>query len=232
MPTLAGTNTAPVVAVLVPVLGRPHRVAELLADLDAATPAGSWQAVFIVDPDDHATIEACAAAGADWIADWSACPTYASKINTGAAATCTPWVLTAADDVHFHPGWLDAGLEVAETGALVIGTNDLLNQAVIAGRHSTHTLVARSYIDDPGACVDGPGLVMHPNYPHEYCDDELVVTAQRRRVWAHAPRCIVEHRHHSNGGRPHDWVDVKAKAGRAVSRQMFHDRLALIDAAT
>lgn len=213
------------VAIVAPVLHRPHRIAQLLDDIDKGTPVGKWRLVVVVDNDDEHSIEAAAAAGVEWVADWRHTPTYASKINLGAEVTCEPWLFTAADDLHFHRGWLTAALDVAgNTGAKVIGTNDLVNHAVIAGQHSTHTLVARDYIDDPGACVDGPGTVMHAGYRHEYCDDELVGTAKARGVWAPAKHSIVEHRHWSTKARPRDIVDAIVRASRAESRATFEAR--------
>jgi hypothetical protein len=55
------------ILVIVPVLGRPHRVAPLLASLRANTPADLFDVVFVCDPDDvdeHDAIHNC---HAPWI---------------------------------------------------------------------------------------------------------------------------------------------------------------------
>jgi hypothetical protein len=224
----AHVSPSPLVDVVVPVLARPHRIRPLLHDI-AVSMRHYPKAVavtFVVDPDDHRTIEACAEAGADWLTDWSMHPTYASKINEGAAQGHAAWVLTAADDLHFHRGWFGAAMATHRaTGALVIGTNDLANRRVVAGEHSTHTLIARSYINDPGGCVDtGPGSVMHAGYPHEYCDDELIETARARGVFAHSARCVLEHLHPMVGKGDDDATYRRGRSTRARSREIYEAR--------
>ena len=215
-------------AIIVPVLGRPHRVGPLLYDIDSGTPE-PHRTVFVCDPDDHATIQACAFEGADWICDWADEPTYATKIDLGYQGTVEPWIFTAADDLHFHRGWLTEALRGAElTGAKVIGTADMANAKVMAGEHSTHTLIERAYCDDPGACVDGPRTVLHPGYLHEYCDDELIGTAKARGVWAHASGSVVEHMHHrrTDGGAtmPNDDTYRKGIASRRINAALYAER--------
>jgi len=227
-------DTGTMVAIIVPVLGRPHRVGPLLADITAGTPE-PHRVLFVCDPDDHATIHACSDEGADWLADWSPTPSYATKIDLGYQGSVEPWIFTAADDLHFHRGWLTEALRVAElTGAKVVGTVDLTNDKVTAGEHSTHTLIARSYCDDPGACVDGPYTVMHPGYSHEYVDDELVCTAKARGVWAHASGSVVEHLHHrrrAGQALPDDDTYRKGRASRRADRALFESRRHLWEAA-
>jgi hypothetical protein len=52
----------------------------------------------------------------------------------------------------------------------------------MAGRHSTHSLVTRDYVERFGT-IDEAGVVLHEGYPHEFVDDEFVQTAmQPQRV--------------------------------------------------
>jgi hypothetical protein len=108
-----------------------------------------------------------------------------------------PFVLLGASDLLFHSGWDVEALRVAEqTGAGVIGTNDLANPAVKAGRHSTHPLVRRSYIDEVGGTFDqGPGVVYFEGYDHQCVDNELCIAATKRKQWAFAKESKVQHLH-------------------------------------
>ncbi len=64
-----------------------------------------------------------------------------------------------------------------------------------AGEHATHLLIRRSYIDEHGASWDGPKLVCHEGYRHNYVDDEIVMAAKTRGQWAMALGSFVEHLH-------------------------------------
>lgn len=125
-------------------------------------------------------------------------PSFAQKVNDVYRRTEAPWLLLVGDDVEWHAGWLDAALTVArETGAQVIGTNDGGLQA--RAEMSPHPLIARRYVDERGASFDGPGVVAHEGYRHNYVDREILTVAQRRGVYAFASRSLVRHLHHALG---------------------------------
>jgi glycosyltransferase involved in cell wall biosynthesis len=196
----------PTVAIIVPIRGRPQRIAPLLDSIRAAT-MEPHRVVFVPDADDAASIAALDAAGAEFVVnDRGANPSYAAKINVGVSATAStnePWVFTAADDLYFHPGWLEFALRSAEPHHRVIGTNDLCNPATERGDLSTHSMVSREYVDRVGAVVDKPpGVLYHEGYGHAYCDQELVSTAKHRGVYVHAFDSLVEHLHPANRRRP------------------------------
>lgn len=186
------------VAILVPVLGRPHRVAPLVSSIKGATP-GPHRIVFVVTEDDTAERDAIAEAGLEPLVVARRDVSYPVKINAGYRATTEPWLFLAADDVDFRPGWLDAAFAEVDEGVHVVGTNDLGNGRVVAGTHSTHSLVRRSYCDDPGATADRAGEVLHEGYRHWFVDDELVGVAQCRGVYRHAHDAVVEHLHPYHG---------------------------------
>jgi len=180
------------VDVLVPVLCRPHRVGPLIESFEASETPG--RLLFIVNEDDdeersvleHFSVEVLVAP--DETISWP------QKINAGYRATHAPWMLLCADDVDFHPGWWDATREARKIGFGVIGTNDLGNPRVISGKHSTHSIVKRSYADEFGT-IDTPGEVVCELYRHWFCDDELVATAKSRNQWISCTASIVEHLH-------------------------------------
>jgi glycosyltransferase involved in cell wall biosynthesis len=220
------------VAVLVPVLGRPEHAEPFLTSLRAST--GLAEAYAICDPDDEDAIKAWHAAGAAVLRtdDPTGHPTdrpgtFAEKVNLGYRLTSEPWLLLVGSDVRFHPGWLDQAQAVAGDRYHVIGTNDLGNPRVMAGEHSTHPLIRRTYIDEVGASWDGPGVVAHEGYKHWFVDDEVVLAAKQRGVWAMAAQSKVEHLHPLWGKAEMDPVYALGQAYAERDRQQFVERLAI-----
>ena len=205
--------------VLIPVLRRPHRVAPVLASLEGQ------RALFIGSPDDHAEHEAIRDAGGELLVIDKE-PTfgdYARKIQAGFEATDEPLVFLGADDLHFHPGWLDAAVAQLDPGIGVVGTNDLGSKRVMAGEHATHSLVTRAYVLEHGT-IDQPGQVLHEGYPHEFVDDELVATAKSRNAWAFAADSHVEHLHPNWNKAPTDRLYAKQRQRMARGRTIYRRR--------
>lgn len=209
------------VAILVPVLRRPHRVAPLVDSIRRAT--DEWVRVFFIcdaGDDEEITAVEGRVGRYDYLAlDGS--PNYAAKINVAARCVTEPLLFLGADDLHFHPGWLQAARAKMTDGIGVVGTNDLGNARVIAGDHSTHSLVARWYMEI--GTIDEPGKLLHEGYPHEFVDDEFVETAKARGMYAHAGDSYVEHLHPLWGKAPTDelydqhWP--RMQAGKRIFRQ-------------
>lgn len=204
-------------AILVPMLGRPHRVAPLLASIRAATPEA--KVLFLTTPGDNDVATTIDGTGEQRIDVDYAPGDYARKINIGVAATTERFVFTAADDLHFHPGWFKACLRRLGDGIGVIGTNDLSNRRTIMGRHSTHSLITREYCEL--GLIDGRPGVLCEDYPHEYCDDELVATARKRRAWVHATDAIVEHLHPMVDKAPMDDMYAQQAERSAAGREIY-----------
>jgi hypothetical protein len=183
--------------VLVPVLHRPQNAEPFMTSLRAST--GLCDVVAIADEDDSLTIGAWLEQGAIVLKGPE--HTFAEKVNRAYRETAewpvkSPWVFITGDDVQFHPGWLDHAQWVADQSeCAVIGTNDLGNPRVIDGKHGTHLLIRRDYIDREGASWDGPGVLAHTGYRHWCVDDEIVTAAKQRALWMAAPGSHVEHLH-------------------------------------
>lgn len=207
--------------IIVPVLRRPHRVAPLLHSIRQATPE-PHRVLFGCTDGDQAEIAAVDKAGADRFTIPWARGDYARKINHGYRDSTEPVMFLAADDLHFHPGWLTACLDQLDPGVGVVGTNDLTNRRTATG-HSTHTLVTRAYADEHGT-VDGPGEVLHEGYWHEFCDDELVVTARHRDAYRHAPHALVEHLHPMAGKAPMDDLYAEQADRMRAGRKLYQRR--------
>lgn len=197
------------VAVLVPMLGRPHHVEGLRQSLTDTAPHA--RCVWLCSDGDTAAVSECKATGDQVeVLPLRGRGDYAGKINHGYRVTSEAWLFLGAADIRFHPGWWDACRRRIDSGALVIGTNDLGNSRTASGKLSTHTLVARDYVDWFGT-IDQDRTVLHEGYWHEFVDNEFVETAQARKAYAHAPDAVVEHLHPMWGkSRPDAMYDAAA----------------------
>lgn len=190
------------IVILVPKLGRPERNEPLLDSVALAT-EGEFCVMFICSPGDDAAIESCRSFDAHDVVETIVTPfeltpgDYAKKINLGYRVTTEPWLFQAADDLEFHRGWDSKALNVAwkHPGAGVIGTNDMGNPKVKRGLLSTHSLISRTYIDERGGSLDGPGVVLHEGYAHNFVDEELCGLARARGAFQFSTRSKVEHLH-------------------------------------
>jgi hypothetical protein len=223
----------PLIDIIIPVLARPERVRPLVESIQAAATV-PCVVRFVANENDYEELVAICAV----------CPNvkpdgllviigprepgdYSRKINAGAQAGEAPWVFQGADDLAFRPGWDAAAIAAGEqTGAQVVGTLDLGNGSVTAGKHSTHSLIRRSYIDDPGAAWGEPGNVLHEGYAHQFTDNELVEVAISRGTFTMAYTAIVEHLHPFWGKARRDPTYELGLSTGHEDRAHFHDRRA------
>lgn len=146
---------------------------------------------------------------------------FARKTNYGISISDEEWVFAGADDLRFHPGWDAFALGLASaTRKRFIGTNDLHNPQVIRGRHSTHSLVKRSYIEEFGT-IDENGKLYHEGYAHAWCDNEAVETAVAREEYVWARRAHVEHLHPNFKGAPNDATYDRGMDTFSVDRELL-----------
>lgn len=207
--------------VLIPTIGRPHRLAPLAANI-AATTRGRHQIVFITEAFDTETQQVAAELG-DVVVNQRT-ENYAGAINTAYETSDADWLFCGADDLVFHDGWDHACLKRDDGWFGVLGTNDLLNPYVLAGCHSTHSLVARWYLDDIGGVADiGPGSFLPECYDHNFTDTEFIGTAKMRARFRPCLDSIVEHLHVTTGKAPAD-------ATHQRSVRAFHDDDVLYEA--
>lgn len=220
----------PTCLIVVPVLARPWRIRPVLESIKRATP--NPKVLVVASTHDTAVHLACAEAS-HVIADmaWVHIPyepvgDYARKVNFGYLISNDPFLFLAADDLEFHEGWLEAAMaKMADPKIGVVGTQDLCNYRVLQGEHSTHSLMRRTYVDQFGL-IDQPGLVLNPDYPHEFVDDEQVATAKFRGAFAFAGDSIVEHLHPGCGKA--DWDELysnnseRVKIGAGLYQQRCH----------
>ena len=164
--------------------------------------------------------------------------TYAENVNACLAESTADWVLVVGDDVEFLPGWFEAAVPLTDRYD-VVGTNDsevgrVRNLEVAAGTHADHFFVRRSYIDDEGASLDGPGVLIAECYWHWYSDKELNELAKARGVFAPCLESRVVHHHPGYDGneaaRAADPVYSSAVDSADADRATYTRRLPFIDA--
>lgn len=197
------------VAILVPILNRPHRIEPLLQSIADSTTL-PHRVVFAAS--DQPSIDELTRLGASFITDEGGDEgSYPRRINRLYAETTDPYLLLAADDLAFRPQWLEEAMKVMETLDGVVALNDQYNPAGV------HFLVSRNYIETFGGCMDDSGVVLHEGYRHAYCDDEFRATARARGKWALAHSAVIEHLHVGAGKAP---MDETYRIGEAA---MPHD---------
>lgn len=206
------------IAVLIPTLGRPHRIAGIVENLRLT--AENAAVYFVHEPGDTATRTAIVAAGAEAVENTRS-PSYAGAVNTALLATTEPLLYVAADDFWFHPHWLPPLLNLISAYA-VVGSNDLHNTDVTAGTMATSFLIRRDYA--LRAVVDEPGVMLHEGYTHNFVDAELVATAQARGQFAHAAESHVEHLHYLWGLADKDDTYAKTVQHHEADQALFRSR--------
>ena len=222
------------VAVVVPAMRRPQNVDRLVSSLKRTAP--DLTAYFICDDDDQEEIDAALAAGARVIVSDRG-HTYAQKVNVAVENTDEPWLLIVGDDVEFHPGWVDAARRVSDRFD-VIGTNDSLpgrvrNPKVANGSHADHFFVRRAYVEETGACLDGPGVLAPEVYSHWFTDLEIVDLARARGRFSPCLDSVVEHHHPAYDGREDlrdaDPVYVAGQASALEDQKVWLARKVLVE---
>lgn len=161
---------------------------------------------------------------------------YAENVNALLEQSTADWVLIVGDDVEFTPGWFSAARDLSDRFD-VIGTNDsepgrVRNREVAAGTHADHFFVRRSYIDNEGACLDGPGVLAPECYRHWWVDKEIIGLARARGVYGHAHESRVIHHHPGYDGdedaRRGDLLYMMAVNSAEDDQQTFAERKPLI----
>ena len=224
-----------VIAVVCPVLWRPERMRPFVENVLANTRADKatdCMVVFAVSPSDTSSVvearlcqQQLGYKVTSVQVDGPYPGDYARKVNRAVREWqyVATWLLTAADDLEFVPGWDDAVRATHErTGALVIGTNDLGNPKVKAGEHATHSMVHRDYVKL--GTVDDPTRLLHEGYQHNWVDNEFVQTAMHRGQWAFAADAHVRHLHPVWGHGQMDATYTRGQADYHADRELFKQR--------
>lgn len=221
------------IAVLVPVLGRAHQIKSVFDSITSAT-RSAHRVVFICSPSiaDPEAFAACKKLkkAMTLSVPWPpARSDYAMKLEFGFDNTDEPWLFQGATDLVFYDGWDIHALRAAErTHCGVIGTNDLGNPLVKRGRHSTHSLISREYIETYNGTADNTGKIFSKAYDHQWTDSEFIETARLRGQFAFSKRSIVEHFHPHWGKAEMDETYEKAHRETTRDQKLFIRRRAVV----
>lgn len=217
---------APVIDVIVPVLGRPQNADPVYMSF-AANSLPGCQLVFVCSAADDPQIAACRATGARTLVhpEKPGRGNYAKKINWAFARTDSEFVFNGSDDIMFTLGWSETALRMMRGNVAVVATNDKANRQVMRGEFGTHCLIRRAYIDETGGTADNqPGVVLHEGYDHNFVDRELCEVAKHRRRYKFARNSVVEHRHPLWRTAPWDPTYRKALARFRDDQKLFAER--------
>lgn len=223
--------------IFVPVLGRPHRAEPFMESLAESEP-GDVRVTVVVSSWDHETAVAWTVVmrelGGRGIAArlgvhvLDAEPgSFAQKCNYAFQATAgpdpAPWLMLCGDDVAFHLGWWDAFTEHTSGAWSVIGTHTM---GPIPDGGTPHPILRRSYVDMVGAGWDGPGVLCHEGYRHNYVDIEIAHAAQDRGTWLYpTDRPIeVEHLARYQHKAPDDETYRISDRTVAADRELYRNR--------
>ncbi len=214
----------PDVVIIVPVLDRPQNVQPLLSSIQSTT-FEPYRVLFVGTESDREENRTVREAGADLLVlpGRRIAGDYARKINYAYRNSTEPLLFLAADDLKFHKDWLTEAHTLLDEGYQVVGTNDLGNERVMKGYHSTHTFVTRAYVDEFGT-IDQPGEVLHEGYNHWYVDDEFIQTAQARDTFHPCRRSHVEHLHYGWHKAPMDNIYKLGESKRKTDKSLFYIR--------
>lgn len=173
------------VAVIVPTLGRPDKLAPLVENIAEATDS-PHRIYFVMEAHDRDSIDVAAGLDSiDVIGDFGSC---AAAVNAGYQACDEEFFAVANDDCRFHAGWDTAALAHMSESTHIVGLNDG------SGDCKCFSIARRSYIAEHSGVFDKPDTVYHP-YQSQCCDTEFAFYAQLRGVWADAHDAVCEHVH-------------------------------------
>lgn len=205
-------------AILVPSLNRPQFIRRITDNIHEATPE-PHTILFCVS--DQASMDILDELG-EWYLDDSDVEDrrYVTRMNKlinylDDATT----LFFGSDDVIHHEHWLRNALRLMETGPSCVVMNDMHNSA------GTQALIRREYLER--AVYDAPGLAFHPDYLHNFADNEMFWTASLHGELAQAQDAIVEHLHplfNAENSVPWDETYRNAMAGWAADEQRWKFR--------
>lgn len=224
--------------ILIPVLGRPHNAAPLVQNIHDTTTV-EHRIIFLTSRGDDEQQKACGdvvrAFGREYVVTRNTDRPagrgdFAKKINEGCGMSDQEWVFMCADDVRFEKGWDTAALKAAGDRFDVVATNDMANASVKRGVFGTHCLIRRRYVTDEGAtATDGPGVVLHEGYDHNFVDRELCHVAEHRGLYVFARHSRVRHFHPLWKTALNDATYIKALRRFREDQQLFLSRAHLWD---
>ena len=209
-----------VVSVILPTTGRKEMALAAVQSIRATTEKTPVEIIAVVDADKES---AEALRPLVHMVDYS--EDYRGNVaawNRGLELARGDYVVFAADDLEFCPGWLEEALRVMREkfpdGKGMVGFND----GVWDGNQlATHYILHRQFILD----VLG-GRIAWPCYPHSFNDLETNERAKRAGKYAWAEKAVVRHNHWTTGTRVKDETDNRWLTQYEASKMAYAHRQA------
>ena len=206
-------NRTPRVAILIPTLGRAHKLEALIKNIREVTPE-PHEIYFMTSDDD--SIGVIKENGAVHIPDTGRTD-YVYRTNALFKATEEPFVFTGSDDVVFHKGWLTELLRHVEHYGVVV-PDDGLNP------NGTLALIGREYIKRRAKQYDYPEEIFYPEYRHAYSETELFDIAKKDDEYIRVSDSLVEHQHPDGGKSVVDDTYREAWKHNADGQKLYDSR--------
>jgi hypothetical protein len=200
------------IAIFVPTLYRAHNLPRLISSIEETSNCNIY---FMCPEDDFDTIEIVK--NYKYWTDLGDMR-YVKRIQHMYENTDEDWFLLGSDDIVFHPMWLEMAHDLMDDYS-VISFNDLCNPSL----PGTNFLIRRKYIEEQSGVIDSPNTVLCQEYYHNFCDNELVGTANSRGQFFHCGG-IIEHRHPMSGKDPYDEIYSMAQSNFHADAEIFHRR--------
>lgn len=139
--------------------------------------------------------------------------------NMGAAAASGDAFVLGADDLKFHPGWLEAALEgLAKLNWCgLVAFNDM---SPATGELATHYLISKNY-----AANDWGGVMAIPSYFQHFIDTEATARARRDKCFYYAEDAKVEHLHWLWNKAENDDVYKRGQEHYSEGADIYNERL-------
>jgi hypothetical protein len=179
--------------VFIPCFYRPQNLTELILSLEATATNNEEMKIYFMAAEDDPSLRVIDQFGymdQTFVDDPNRDMRYVTRIQYMYENSDNDWFLTGSDDIIFHNQWLRTVSVYFDTKYSVIGFNDLCNPAL----KGTNFAIRRSYIDFSSGVIDEPNRVFCGDYFHNFCDNELVETAESREVFIQCDG-IIEHMH-------------------------------------
>lgn len=202
-------------AILIPSLWRPKALERVINNIRETTPE-QHTIYALVDQADPASQEVCTRLGVTFWTDNAGY--FVPRIQFLFEHTTEPYFFTGSDDIVHSPGWLTGCFAVMEDHHKVCCPNDGHNPK------GTNFLVERQYVMEQGGNFDTPGYVYHPDYLHNFSDDEMVSTGYYRGVYVRAMDVVVESTHPTWGNAPMDDTYMRMYTADARDRDLYYSR--------
>lgn len=214
------------ISVIMPTTGRVERALECVQLLLVTTQDWPIDVCVAVDVDVD-TEQAMRAYLQDYpgdnLARWRVayCDHYQGKPmawNTGLAVSAGEFIVFAADDLRWTPGWLEAAMSCMPPEGGLVGFNDLHRTRQMR-KESTHYLATREFV-----VRHLNGCIGFPHYRGACNDSEACARARLADMYYPCYEAVVEHVHWQRGDRPKDATDELWAASKQASLHEFRRR--------